>query len=235
MLRTPTFWLCAALVALTPAASAEAQSERDAEARGLFDAGESAYDAGRFADAERYFRESYELSGRAELLYNLALSAEQARHDQAAIDAYRAFLEALPSSTRAPRARTRLAALEQMVANGGARPDAPSGGGGGGPNVGGIALLAVGGAVTILGAVLVGLAAADVASVENATRGTAWADVSDAYDRSEALSIVGFVLLGVGVATAAVGVVLLAMGGGDDEAAAELRIGPGGLSLQGSF
>ena len=102
MLQTPLSTLTAALaVALAVATPAHAQSESDDQARGLFDAGQSAYEAGRFADAERYFRESYELSGRAELLYNIALSAEQARHDQAAIDAYRAFLEALPSSPRA--------------------------------------------------------------------------------------------------------------------------------------
>ncbi len=238
MLRTHLSSLGAALVfALAVASPARAQSDRDDQARGLFDAGQSAYEAGRFADAERYFRESYELSGRGELLYNIALSAEQARHDQAAIDAYRAFLEALPGSPRAGRARTRLEALEQMVGGGGgdAPAGAPAEGASGGPSVGGIVLLAGGGAVAIVGAVLVGLAAADVASVENATRGTAWAEVSDAYERSEGLSIAGFVLLGVGVAAAAVGVILLATGGGEDEASAALRVGPGGLSLEGSF
>ncbi|MBX3269843.1 MAG: hypothetical protein KF729_06260 [Sandaracinaceae bacterium] len=227
-------WFCAA-VALAAAAPAHAQGERDAEARGLFDAGESAYEAGRFADAERYFRESYELSGRAELLYNIALSAEQARHDQAAIDAYRGFLEALPDSPRAPRARNRLAALTQMAGGSdGGRTD-PSPGGSGGPDVGGVVLLASGGAVAIAGAVLVGLAAADVASVENAARGTTWAEVSDAYGRSEALSIAGFVLLGVGVVAASVGVVLFAVGGGDAPASANLRLGPTGLTLAGAF
>jgi len=245
MLRLRAAWLCALFfVSLAPAQLARAQSDRDDEARGLFDAGQSAYEAGRFADAERYFRESYELSGRAELLYNIALSAEQARHDRAAIDAYRAFLEALPGSNRAGRARNRLAALEQMVAEGGDGDDgaaddgdagAPSSGGSGGPSVGGIVLLAGGGAVAITGAVLVGLAAADVASVENAERGSAWADVSDAYGRSEGMSIAGFVLIGVGVAAAAIGVVLLALGGGDDEASADLRVGPGGLSVEGTF
>lgn len=237
--------LCVVAALAAPAAAQEASL--DAEARALFDAGEVAYQAGRFEDAEEHFRRSYELSGRSALLYNVGLSAEQARHDEAALEAYRGFVATNPASDRVTRARTRIAALEARLGSGDGGSSEPgpsepgpsgggaSGGGDGGGFVVGVVLIGVGAAAAITGAVLVGLAAADVASVEGAERGTSWASVSDAYGRSEALSIAGFVLLGVGVAAAAVGVVLMVSGGGDSGESARLRIGPGSLSLEGAF
>ncbi|MCB9597040.1 MAG: hypothetical protein H6719_30230 [Sandaracinaceae bacterium] len=232
--------LCVVAALAAPAAAQEASL--DAEARALFDAGEVAYQAGRFEDAEQHFRRSYELSGRSALLYNVGLSAEQARHDEAALEAYRGFVASNPASDRVSRARTRIAALEARLGSATGESSEPgpsdggaSGGGDGGGFVGGVVLIGVGAAAAITGSVLVGLAAADVASVEGAERGTSWASVSDAYERSEALSIAGFVLLGVGVAAAAVGVVLMVSGGGDSGESARLRIGPGSLSLEGAF
>lgn len=243
------------LVLVLPALPVGAQDDRRVqEARALFAAAEAAYEDGRFADAEEHFRRSYELSGRHELLYNIGLSAEQARHDAAALEAYESFVERVPDSSHAARARNRIEALRSIVsgdtpAASSAEPanDRPraelstetsaetstvSSGGSAAPWI----VVGAGGAAAIVGAVLVGVAAADVSAVENAERGTAWADVSEAYGRSEALSIAGFVLLGVGVAAAGAGIGwALAEGGGSGEATAELRVGPGSLTLQGTF
>ena len=239
------------LVLVLPALPVGAQDDRRVqEARALFAAAEAAYEDGRFADAEEHFRRSYELSGRHELLYNIGLSAEQARHDAAALEAYESFVERVPDSSHAARARNRIEALRSIVSGDtpAASPAEPandrsrvetsadtttvSSGGSAAPWI----VVGAGAAAAIVGAVLVGVAAADVSAVENAERGTAWADVSEAYGRSEALSIAGFVLLGVGVAAAGAGIGwALAEGGGSGEATAELRVGPGSLTLQGTF
>lgn len=256
-------WVAVTLgVALLAASPALAQDAREQEARALFEAAQVAYGDGRFADAEGYFRRSYELSGRHVLLYNVGLSAEQARHDQAALEAYEQFIELVPDSAHVPRARNRIAALREILSRAGAdetaedpsdssesastadasadpatsddgaRNEPASSGGSAAPWI----VVGTGAAAAIAGAILVGVAAADVSTVENAERGTAWADVSEAYGRSEALSIAGFVLLGVGVAAAGAGVGwALAEGGGSGEATAELRVGPGSLTLQGTF
>jgi len=244
VVRAASFILALALAGA--ATSAAAQDSRDDEARALFDAGEIAYSDGRFEDAEGYFRRSYELSGRTELLYNLGLSAEQARHDEAALEAYRGFVGGLPTSERADRARTRIATIEARLGDGGGGSGTAgsgstgglSDGGGGGSDggmIGGVVLVGFGAAAAITGAVLVGLAAADVSSVESAERGTSWSGVSDAYERSEPISVAGFVLLGVGVAAAALGVVLTVSGDNGSGESAQLRVGPGSLSLEGTF
>lgn len=94
-------------------------------------------------------------------------------------------------------------------------------------------VVGVGAAVLVTGAVLLGVAAADVASVEGAQRGTAWTDVSGAYQRSEAESIAGGVLLGVGAAAAAAGIVWVATSGGSSEV--EVAPTAGGLIVRGTF
>jgi tetratricopeptide (TPR) repeat protein len=104
----------------------------------------------------------------------------------------------------------------------------------GGPGVVPWIVVGIGGAAAITGAILIGLAAADVASVEGAAQGTAWADVSGAYDRSEPMSIAGGVLLGVGVAAAAAGVVW-AVAGGSSGSSTEVAVGPGSVAVRGSF
>lgn len=239
------------LVLVLPALPTRAQDDRRVrEARALFAAAEAAYEDGRFADAEEHFRRSYELSGRHELLYNIGLSAEQARHDAAALEAYEQFVELVPNSSHLGRARNRIEALRAILSRSNATAEVPpasntpsgeaSSGGASTAGSGGSAapwiVVGAGAAAAVVGAILVGVAVADVSAVENAERGSSWADVSDAYGRSEALSVAGFVLLGVGVAAAGAGIAwALAEGGGSGEATAELRVGPGSLTLQGTF
>jgi len=232
------------------AQDAESHAPREAEARALFEAGEAAHNEGHYAEAEEYFRRSYELSGHHLLLWNIALAAELARHDEAALAAYEAFVEHLPNNERVGRARTRIAALREMLDGGGDGDDAAppprttdpatttsrsSSGGGGDATVPWI-LFGASAAVAITGGVLLGVAAADVSAVENPGENPRWADVADAYDRSEPLSIAGAVLLGVGGA-AMVGTLVWAIlaGGDDDEPTAQLLVGPGTLGVRGAF
>ena len=59
---------------------AEGQSGTDDEARAIYQAGLVAYENGRFDEALRHFQSSYALSGRPELLYNIATAAERSKH-----------------------------------------------------------------------------------------------------------------------------------------------------------
>jgi tetratricopeptide (TPR) repeat protein len=251
---------CAAAQAQTD--SSTLQESLDAEARAIYQAGVVAYRDGRFEAAERYFRQAYEASGRAQLLYNVALSAEQARHDEAALEAYQAYLDQVPDAPQQTRVETRIAALQAMLAE---RPapaaeappepepeaalatsdeaavaatDAPpadeasSGGAGPLPWI----VIGASAAVAVAGGVLLGVGLADVSTVENAAPPSTWADVEGAYDRAPVLTGIGIAALGVGLAGAAVGVVLAVAGGGDEQSpTAGLRVGPASLRLEGSF
>lgn len=242
---TVALGLCAApaVAQSTQQLSAEQRGALDDEARQLFEAGDVAYQNGRFDRAYEYFRQSYELSNRALILYNMGLSAELARRDEEALEAYRGYLAAVPASEVHARVRTRVEVLEARVASGDADPPAASddGGGasqstegGGSDGLGGWLLFGGGLAVAITGAVLVGVAASDVDRVQNAPQDAAWADYEESASRAEPLSIAGGVLLGVGAAAAALGIVLAVTSGGSDESVA-LRVGPTSLAVTGSF
>ncbi len=94
--------------------------------------------------------------------------------------------------------------------------------------------MSVSGAVTVAGAVMLGLALSDRSSVEGAADGAAWSDVSGAYDRATPLSAVGLAAIGVGLAGAAIGVVLL-LGQGSDGTETAVALSPTGLAIRGSF
>lgn len=232
----------------------------DEEARALFHAATVAFDEGRYESALEYFERSYALSRRPELLYNVGVTAERLRRDTRALEAFRRFLVELPNTPQRGAVEARIAILERAVAaqpqnEPRARTEAapepepepvalapaePAAGGQPEPaaDLGGpIALAASGGVLVIAGAILVGVAAGDVAAVENAPRGITWAEVEGAYGRSEALSIAGGVGLGVGVALAAGGLIWLAMPGGGSAEHAAVQIAPrlGGIAIRGTF
>lgn len=89
----------------------------DAEARGLFEAGRSAFTVGRFEEALSYFQKAYELSKRPELLYNTAAAAERLRRDDLALESYRGFVAAVPAdAANVGLAQERIRFLEQRKA-----------------------------------------------------------------------------------------------------------------------
>lgn len=252
---------CIALGAATGANGAAAQDAgdgMDAEARGLYSAGEVAFAQGRFENAMTYFQQAYDLSHRPELLYNVGMAADRLRHDDEALAAFERYLAELPDAANRAEVERRVAVLREAIASHAAEDDAdessevdagashhepaataPSAGPGAGPWV----VLGVGAAAAVAGGVLMGLAVADVALVENAPPASTWSSVRDAYGRSEAESIAGAVLLGVGGAAMIGGLVWAvvpagpATAAGADRAAVTLEIAPapGGLNVRGSF
>jgi hypothetical protein len=72
MRRAAPFALCAALLALTPLARADALSGADAQQ--LFERGKEAMSVGRFAEARDWFQRSLDLSPKASAAFNLAVA-----------------------------------------------------------------------------------------------------------------------------------------------------------------
>jgi tetratricopeptide (TPR) repeat protein len=91
------------------------QETVDAEARSLFEAGRTAYGAGRYEAALRYFDDAYELSRRAGLLFNIASSAERLQQNERALEAYRAYLAAEPEAENRAFVERRIAFLESRA------------------------------------------------------------------------------------------------------------------------
>ncbi|MCZ7681037.1 MAG: tetratricopeptide repeat protein [Sandaracinaceae bacterium] len=249
------------MAALAVPAAAGAQGPRELspaeqeEARGLFEAGTAAFAAGRYESALDHFERAYELTGLPELLYNIAQSADRLRRDERALEAFRAYLEATPAAEDRAAVEARIAALERTLAERRAdaearalaeeearraRGDATAPGGRPLARAPGLAqpagwLVAGAGALSaIAGVALLALADQRAGEVRAAEEGTLWVDVASAYADAESFSIAGGVLLGVGAAALAAGLVwgvleLSATG------RAEVAVGPGRLELRGRF
>lgn len=99
----------------TPGA-APADVDRTEEAKGLFNAGRAAFDAGRYADALDYFQRAYGISGRAGLLYNIGLAFDRLREDERALDAYDQYLAHAPDASNRAEVETRAAAIRAALA-----------------------------------------------------------------------------------------------------------------------
>lgn len=103
-----------------PMARAEAQADTENEARALFQAGTMAYEDGRYEAALGHFQQAYTLSQRPLILWNIALAADRARHDELALTTYRQFLAEVPDSPTSHdlrvRALARIDVLERTVA-----------------------------------------------------------------------------------------------------------------------
>ena len=88
-------------------------------------------------------------------------------------------------------------------------------------------------AVAITGTVLLVLALNDISTVENAKAGTPLDEIKDAHDRVPTLSALGYVFLGLGLAGATAGVVLLATSEQEESEQTSLTLTPNGLSIRG--
>lgn len=99
-----------------PAAEAQTSSADDEVARGLFQAGKAAYQAGKYQDALSFFEQSHARSGRPELLFNIGQAAERVRQDQKALEMFRAYLTQVPDAANRVEVEARIKQLEQWVA-----------------------------------------------------------------------------------------------------------------------
>lgn len=209
------------------ATSASAQdvapdSGYDREARGLFIAGQAAYERDEYPTALTHFERAYELSRRPELLFNIGLAAQSASEHERARRAYRAYLSERPNAPNRSDVEARLEEIELAL----------SASTGDGPGVVSWLAIGAGAAVAIGGGVLFAMAQSDVAAVEDASVDSDWADVRDAYDRAPLLSGIGIAMIGVGVAGVALGLVLMV---GDGSSEAQVAFGPGSASVRGRF
>lgn len=243
-------------VALAGASPVEAQDTapseaRDAEAHSLFEAGRTAYSESRFEAALGHFTQAYELSGRPQLLYNIGQCRDRLRQDAEAAAAFEAFLAAVPDSPQRTEVTARLEILHASLQRAETTatviettdattveatsetttevPPAPAA-----ADPAPWIVLGVGGAVAIVGAILVGVGYADIATVDGASN-VRFETVRGAYEDAPVLTGVGWAALGVGVALAGVGLVWGLTSGGSSGEHARLQLGPSGLSLTGSF
>ncbi len=99
-------------------AQAAVDESQDAEAKMLFQAGQVAFEAGRFKDALGRWQEAYALSGRPALQYNIGLAFDRLRRDQEALEAFRAYLAWDEQGERAVEVKGRIAAIEEAMAAG---------------------------------------------------------------------------------------------------------------------
>lgn len=117
-------WILGAVFALTVAAPMPTLAQDrgdpsvDAEARSLFEAGRTAFDAGRYADALEYFERSHELSGRSALLYNIGSAADRLRRDEEALRAFERYLQELPDAPNRSAVQARIQVLRRAVEDG---------------------------------------------------------------------------------------------------------------------
>jgi tetratricopeptide (TPR) repeat protein len=95
--------------------SAHAQSD-DERARVHFEAGRSYYEQARYDDAAREWQQSFELSGRPELLLNISQAQERALRYDDAIGAARQYLVLLPEASDRKTVEDRIVNLEELRA-----------------------------------------------------------------------------------------------------------------------
>lgn len=113
----------AALAVASPSAHCAAQAEEapaadaDAQARELYLRGDRLYAEGRYTEAIDLFRQAHELSGRPELLFNLANAYERAGQIEEAIAALRSYAPHAPAYDADTIAR-RIRALEGRLESG---------------------------------------------------------------------------------------------------------------------
>jgi hypothetical protein len=92
-----------------------AMSDKDQQARSLFEKGRQAYGDGQYRDAWAYFHQAYQLSGRPELLYNIGQTADRLGQDADALRAFRMYIERLPAAPNRHDVENRIRALEERV------------------------------------------------------------------------------------------------------------------------
>lgn len=234
-------------------AAADDAAARDQQARAVFELGVRAFEDGRYDEAVGYYGRAFELSGREALTYNLGVANERAGNVEEAIRWLERYLRAEPGTDRRVEVEERLRVLRLAAAQAAeppspvvpSEPAAPASApattepdprpmpeAGGAGSVMPFVLVGAGGAVLVTGAALLGVAAGARSTVEDADVGTRWSEVEGDADRADTMSLVGGLLLGLGLAVGAAGVVWLVAGG---SSRAEVAVGPGGVAVRGSF
>lgn len=101
----------------SPPTPPPAVSERDQQARKLFEQGREAYGDGRYRDAWAYFHQAYQLSGRPELLFNIGQTADRLGQEADAVQAFSMYVERLPAAPNRKDVENRIHALQERIAS----------------------------------------------------------------------------------------------------------------------
>lgn len=110
-----TFVLVAAF-SFPDVASAQKHTRADEKrAREHFEEGRLAFTEGRYDDALLHFRESYTLSHKPQLLFNIGNVLDRLRHDEEAISQYEQYLSEVPAAENREQVESRLAVLRRSV------------------------------------------------------------------------------------------------------------------------
>lgn len=191
-----------------------AQEGSDSErAQNLYRRATLAFEAEEWSEAAELYARAHALEPHPELLYNLALSQERSLQDEEALATYRAFIAATDEGApKRDEARSRANTLETRLRTPAGVPAVSE------PSVGasnaGPTVLVVAGAASTLAAAgtLVGRLVLR-SSLEGAcVDGGCEAPQHASVDRYHRLGVTSWVLLGVGVATTLVGVLLWSKG-----------------------
>lgn len=102
-------------VSLLFSAQGLAQPNRDDEARGIYLAGVAAFDAGRFEEALHYFEQSYGISPKPRMLYNIGTAADRVREDDKALNAFERYLAEVPDADNRAEVEGRVRSLRSAL------------------------------------------------------------------------------------------------------------------------
>jgi len=227
------------------------QSETDRQARELYLRGDRLYSEGNYEDAAQAFEESYRLSHRAELKFNLANTYERLGRYEEALAALREYAPEAPEYEHGTISR-RIESLEQRLdqqrnqratgGTGGTASGRVSTETGGAAPIAGYVLIGTGAVAIGLGVVMAVLASDAKSQAEEMCRdGFCPRTAEDSVSDNETFSILADVSFGVGAIAAGLGVVLLLTSGDSAEsrpaagATARLRLGPSGVLVDGRF
>lgn len=233
-----------------------ASQDTDALARRIFRLGSRAYEEENFGDAANYFDRAFDLSGRAELMYNIGIARERNGQRTEAMGWFERYLNELPTGVRVDEVRVRLDVLRRAIAEEQAgesegsssstgetevsRPAAANTTAGGGMSpLPGWVLVGSGGALLVGGTVMLVLAGSASSTVEDAEQGTPWVDVEGDYDNAGLFSALGATGIGLGGAMVAGGLVWVLLSGdegdGGDSEGPDVAFGLTGVTLSGRF
>jgi len=262
MILRRTCWsgLVGGLIFLASASSTFAQDaaapEYDSDdlvARGLFDAGRAAYDAGNYREALNYFQQAHDKSQRPRLLYNIGQTADRLRMDRTALTTFRKYLELVPDAENRREVENRIRTLESLVNDDAApapsvesaepvvapqpsavtRPAAAQDESASDSNIAPWLVTGAGGVVALTGVVLFAIGSSKISNAEDAPIHSSWPAVRDDAESGPTYRDVGITALVVGVLGTAAGVVWIVTSSADHETT--VSIGPNSLLVRGTL
>lgn len=244
--------LCLVIHLVGAGRSVHAQDSDD-DARTLFEGARIHYDRGEFEEAAESFTSAFDISGRTQLLYNIYLAHRDAGNPGEAAVALRRYLEEMPAEELADQRELLEGRLESLESQAAAQtnesespvviedPDdaqrSPAQPETSGP-IGGVVLLAVGGAAVVAGVVTAIVTSGIEGDLEEAcTNMICGPDQQENIDRGKTMALLTDILL-IGGATLAVGGALWwILGRSEDSVTPSVACVSDGcrLSVQGSF